>query len=262
MASFPALPSPYNPYVGEASQFARGAASIYGARQAQIAEGQRQAAALDRQRKNDEAAQQQRDLDNFFRAQRAGGYAASVDQPVPGTRPMGTGAPEPVTDPETGQVWNLPPEDAGGAPQMQRVPNPQIPQNPQGAYRTIGGESYYFPSEGEKARQKSKEKLEGGETFVPTGKLAEYLQQVGWDGKTPLTPAASHSLMQAFEALQPKPNAYQRDVTNFQNNGVPIPMGYDPRTNTWVPSTIQQQGATQMSGGGLPDGAFAMQAQA
>lgn len=75
MGGFPQLPSSYNPYVGEAAQFATGAAHAYNA----VQEAKRQQAILAQRAAARKAAQDQRDTNDLFRAYAAG--AVPVEGP-------------------------------------------------------------------------------------------------------------------------------------------------------------------------------------
>jgi hypothetical protein len=82
----------------------------------------------------------------------------------------------------------------------------------------VGGKRMYKPTE-----------QESGKAFVPTGGLADALKSAGWDGKNPITPEHSHSILLALEAAQPKDEGWDIDVSGKfkdpQGNPVPVAIG-------------------------------------
>lgn len=123
----------------------------------------------------------------------------------------------------------------------------------QGAGETItepaSGKRYYVPTQTERDAQ-------SGKTFVPTGGLAEALKNGGaWDGKTPITQEASHSLMMALNEAQPKDEPYDIDVSgkfrDAQGNPVPVAIGKKTKTVTML-----NLGGGSQSNGGAPGGPF------
>jgi hypothetical protein len=230
VGSFPALPSPYNPFVASAAEAARGAGSIYNQRQTQIAEAQRQAAALDERKRQQEAVRQHEGLQTALEMFNRGA--------MPEFRGQG--------------------QAGSDRPTLQRQePNPDIPENGQGNWVTdpYSGGRFYMPSEGEREGQKESAKRQAevkATGFVPQGKLREMIAMTGRDPDQPITPTESHTLMQSLNIAQPQQGAMHIDTTgDFQDaQGNPVPVMIDPKTG--------KTRVIDLSGlqGGSPGGAF------
>lgn len=83
-----------------------------------------------------------------------------------------------------------------------RTPNPSAAGEGQTVQEPYSGKKYYIPTDKEK-----------GSSFVPAGGLADALKGAGWDGKSPITPEHSHSIMQALNEAQPKDEPYDVDTS-------------------------------------------------
>lgn len=233
MGGFPALPSGNNPSVSAASGYAGAAASVYNSLQSRLQQAAQQHATLLRQKQVDEQTANQRDFENQLQMQKAGAIPANL--PPSGDR--GTGH--------------------DGVTLQRPESNPAVPENGKGQTLTSPrGDKYYMPTEQEQ-----------GKSFIPVGGLAGALQGAGWDGKTPITPEHSHSIMQALNEAQPKDEPYDIDTSgkfvDAQGNPTPVAIG----RKTGVVKILTMGGGAQTTAaspaqGGSPGGPFAGPAQA
>lgn len=134
------------------------------------------------------------------------------------------------------------PGDTAAAPVPQAIDPSRIKQ--------IGRRAMYKPTD-----------QETGKAFVPAGQLGEALKTGGWDGKTPITPEQSHSIMQALDAAQPKDEPYEYDASGKYLDaatGKPVPGFIGKKTKKFYPVDMGQGGGTQASGtpGAAPGGVF------
>ena len=143
MGGFPQLPSSYNPYVGEAAQFATGAAHAYNA----VQEAKRQQAIMAQRKAAQQATQDQTAFMNQLRLHSAGAMPADVTQPV---------MTDPKLDTAGSGMFGVPIISDAEAPRdtglKKRTANPAIPANAQGQYvrDPSSGQTSYLPTAGEK----------------------------------------------------------------------------------------------------------------
>lgn len=233
MGGFPALPSGNNPSVGAASGYASAAASVYNSLQSRLQQAAAQHATLLRNKQVDEQTANQRDFENQLQLQKSG----AIPQNLPQLGDRGTGH--------------------DGVTLQRPESNPAVPENGKGqTITTPRGDKYYAPTEQEQ-----------GKSFVPTGGLAGALTSAGWDGKTAITPAASHQILQALEAAQPKDEAYDIDTSgkflDGQGNPTPVMIGRKTGKITMLGGgqgaqtpTAQPSNAATPAGAGAPGGPF------
>jgi hypothetical protein len=195
MGSFPALPSGSNPYVGAAASAAGSAASIYNSARNRKAAAQQQAAQAAEKQRTDAATAAQRDEADKLAIIRAGGQ---LDTTAPYVPPPGR-----PTLMGTGPAAAAGAQGDGGA--GSDAPPPKRP----GQTITHGGETYYFPTEGEKEDAK----LTDANSFVPTGQLGAALESAGRAPGKRMKPADSHSLMMALNEAMPKDEPWEIDTS-------------------------------------------------
>lgn len=200
MAAFPALPSTANPSL-EAADTGSLAAQFVNA----VREARAQKAALDYRKSQDRAAANHQNLEDQFRARNEGWIPA----PVPALHTDSSGYPTlKKTDADTAQP---------GASDDGYSYDPSREQ-------VFGGALFYKPTDQEKD-------LHSGKAFQPTGWLKDRFDEVGHTG--PVTPAESHSLLQAFNdhlgiqqkqaaANAPEVQIPETGIKAFDANGKPV----------------------------------------
>ena len=248
MASFPELPSGYNPSIGAAAEAASAAGSAYNSLQNRLQAAANQQAQLYQQQQTAQQLAIQRQsqaLQNGWvpvpAPPRVGAQPATAAVPA-GAGPYGapaqpglpaspglidrTGnatAPQqaPTQQPSTPGAANGGPFDTSGAQTSPQAQTSPYSFDPARTVQFEGQAPLYKPTE-----------QESGKTYIPGGQVAQIAKLAGWDGKTPVTADFSHALMLAYNEAQPKDEPSHIDTSGkfLDKDGNPVPVMIGDKT--------------------------------
>ena len=229
-----------------------------------------QQAQLQRQMGNAQAAQAQQGLKDEMEAFNQGwipvaGPGDTGNQPGyvtkdPGASPSTPGNTMPVLKGEPSHYQTDAPAPgamSNGPDGTQYGQQPAPAAAPSGRYtsrmKQINGSWYYYPTDQEK-----------GKNFIPSGQLGDALKTAGWDGKTPVTPEQSHSVMQALNEAQPKDEPYEYDASGKYldaKTGKPVPGFIGKKSKKFFPVDLSGGDSQSSTPGAAPGGPFDTSAQ-
>jgi hypothetical protein len=218
-------------------EYTSAATSIYNAMQSAA----NQAANQKRLREQEAQAGLQRQFENELQLQKEGAQKAPLSQD-PYVAPAG----RPTLMKKESQV-------PGGDPNA-----------PDAVPATPAGQTIREPKSG--VLHTNPTDLEKGKTFVPQGQLADMLEMAGHERGKPMTPADSHTLMEAINLAVPKDEAVDLDTSgkfrDAQGNPVAVMIGKKTgKVRMLDLSGLGKNGSASTAqsapgGGGLPGGAF------